>query len=64
MMTFAEACAAAEADEDAAYTLYCTKRELRAALNVARPDGSPSPADKQAAAALFERMAKLLGAVE
>ncbi|MEU0978984.1 hypothetical protein ABZ488_07175 [Streptomyces griseus] len=64
MKTFAEACAAAEADEDAVYTLYFTKRELRAALNVVRPDGSPSQADKQAAAALFDRMAKRLGAVE
>ncbi|MGC4925491.1 hypothetical protein [Streptomyces sp. DT117] len=64
MTTFADACAAAEADEDAVYTLYFTKRELRAALSVARPDGSPSPADKEVAAALFERMAKRLGAVE
>ncbi|WP_329308296.1 hypothetical protein [Streptomyces microflavus] len=64
MTTFAEACAAAEADEDPVYTLYFTKRELRAALNVARPNESPSPADRQAAAALFERMAERMGAVE
>ncbi|CAM5265729.1 hypothetical protein [Streptomyces badius] len=61
-MTFAEACAAAEADEDAVYTLYFTKRELGAALNVVRPDGSPSQADKQAPAALFRRLADRLGA--
>ncbi|MGW9245698.1 hypothetical protein [Streptomyces badius] len=64
MTTFAEAHAAAQTDEDAVYTLYFTKRELRAALNVARPDGSPSQADERAAAALFERMAKRLGTVE
>lgn len=61
MMTFAEACAAAQADGDAVYTLYFTKRELRAALNVTRADGSPSEADRQAAAALFNRLADRLG---
>ncbi|NUV65615.1 hypothetical protein G6W57_00600 [Streptomyces sp. CAI-121] len=64
MTTFAEAHAAAQTGEDAVYTLYFTKRELRAALNVARLDGSPPQADKQAAAALFERMAKRMGAVD
>lgn len=62
MTTFKEACVAAEADEDAVYTLYFTKRELRAALSVARADGSPSEADRQAATALFDRLAKRLGA--
>ncbi|MFJ5886904.1 hypothetical protein [Streptomyces californicus] len=62
MTTFAEAHAAAEADEDAVYTLYFTKRELRAALNVARPDGAPSEVDRRAAAALFNRLAERLGA--
>ncbi|WP_435597010.1 hypothetical protein [Streptomyces anulatus] len=64
MTTFAEAHAAAQTDEDSVYTLYFTKRELRAVLSVARLNGSPSQADKQAAAALFERMAKRLGAVD